>query len=661
MAIWVEGEGHPDAICGTAPRGSDPANPTAGLTPTERAWRDFVLNVQRHDCFDPKCKVKNGERIDYCKYLYPRPLSEAAFQLSAETNRYEYRTLQAEDQWLSPYVPLWLLATGASMNMQYCTTAGFLSYIAKYVCKPEPHGIIGDSGALRARNGDVSPQMHFLNARIVGAPEVIFRLFGYEMKHGRAVTHLCTRPPGARRRAMARLNVNARDVDAFQVRFFDGTLEQYARRPEGIIDGINFSDMLYPEFHRAFEVKKWRDMSAGQRERTSSEMRCILLPGEHEGAMPVDDVLTGEPHAHSKWVVARESRRPVWYDWMLPSKHGALYFYQRLLLRTPWRDSLPESFIKSYTTNPLGSLRRECELRGVLGTGEDGLREAVTGDAARRCFSPESVEAMLAQEDMLDAVQPMLDAMTADALGGAEGGDGGGGGGGGDGRDGGVGCRGGGDDDAEEAGVDAARLRNEISNARYEQPPSPAPRLEESPSECYEGTAVPIVTWHEPGAPRPHVLKLAQYEAYTLLKQAGEKQLHAFLSGEGGVGKSTVTRLLIMYWRSQGLRVIVLASSAKAARLIGGHTVHSACLLSTHGTFEHARLEGCQASDRFVWLATADVVIIDEISVRSRPSSLPHASPASPPRLRPAPRLLFPTRTASCTELRCSRPLRCTA
>ena len=84
-------------------------------------------------------------------------------------------------------------------------------------------------------------------------------------------------------------------------------------------------------------------MTAGQRDRSNVEMRCIALPGEDEGAMLVDDALAGGPHEHSKWVVARESVRPVWYDWMLPSKHGTLYFYQRLLLRTPWRDSTPES------------------------------------------------------------------------------------------------------------------------------------------------------------------------------------------------------------------------------------------------------------------------------------------------------------------------------
>ena len=46
------------------------------------------------------------------------------------TDRYEIRSDQPEDQRLSPYVPLWLLAWGASMNVQYCTGAGFLSYIA---------------------------------------------------------------------------------------------------------------------------------------------------------------------------------------------------------------------------------------------------------------------------------------------------------------------------------------------------------------------------------------------------------------------------------------------------------------------------------------------------------------------------------------------------
>jgi len=94
-----------------------------------------VLNVQRHDCF-PKCKTKRGEPCEECKYGYPRDVwqEDAAAAVDAAT--------LPEDQRLSPYVPLWLMAWGASMNIQFCTTAAFLSYIAKYVTKPEPYGVL---------------------------------------------------------------------------------------------------------------------------------------------------------------------------------------------------------------------------------------------------------------------------------------------------------------------------------------------------------------------------------------------------------------------------------------------------------------------------------------------------------------------------------------
>ena len=60
-----------------------------------------------------------------------------AYGLCEVTDRYKYRTEHEEDRRLSPYIPLWLLGWGANMNIQYCTTASFLSYIAKYVAKPE--------------------------------------------------------------------------------------------------------------------------------------------------------------------------------------------------------------------------------------------------------------------------------------------------------------------------------------------------------------------------------------------------------------------------------------------------------------------------------------------------------------------------------------------
>ena len=167
------------------------------------------------------------------------------------------------------------------MNEQYCTSAGFLSYIAKYVCKIEPHGLIQDSDDLRNRENNASPQMRFLDARIVGAPEAVFRCFQFHMKEGCNVTSLCTKPPGARKRALARiLGADAPGTDA--LRFFDGSLEQYARRPHGSVDGplpavevmaeamaaqregravrvlpsaIDFENMLYAHFHRCYEAR----------------------------------------------------------------------------------------------------------------------------------------------------------------------------------------------------------------------------------------------------------------------------------------------------------------------------------------------------------------------------------------------------------------------
>ena len=76
-----------------------------------------------------------------------------------------------------------VLAWGGGMNIQYCTTAGFLSYISKYITKPEPYGTVTDTDSLRARDGqDMSPVVRFLRARVVGAPEAVFRCFGFHVK-----------------------------------------------------------------------------------------------------------------------------------------------------------------------------------------------------------------------------------------------------------------------------------------------------------------------------------------------------------------------------------------------------------------------------------------------------------------------------------------------
>ena len=103
--------------------------------------------------------------------------------------------------------------------------------------------------------------------------------------------------------------------------------------------------------------------------------------------------------------------------------------------------------------------------------------------------------------------------------------------------------------------------------------------------------------------------------AFELLKYAGDKQLLSFLSGEGGMGKSLLIRLLVQWWRSQGKRVLVCASTAKAARLIGGHTVHSAFKLTRTGSFTTSRIDAEKHSPHWAWLYTRDIIVVDEISM----------------------------------------------
>ena len=79
------------------------------------------------------------------------------------------------------------------------------------------------------------------------------------------------------------------------------------------------------------------------------------------------------------------------------------------------------------------------------------------------------------------------------------------------------------------------------------------------------------------------------------------------------MGKSVLIELLVAELRSRKYNVIVVGSSALAARLIGGFTVHSAFKLNTSGNFDAARLK--MKTEHWLWLSFADVIIIDEISM----------------------------------------------
>lgn len=81
------------------------------------------------------------------------------------------------------------------------------------------------------------------------------------------------------------------------------------------------------------------------------------------------------------------------------------------------------------------------------------------------------------------------------------------------------------------------------------------------------------------------------------------------------MGKLLLINLLVHTWRSQGLRIIITAASAKVARLIGGHTVHSMFLARPARALLHGTDYGKRHSEHFLWLLTTDIIIINEFSM----------------------------------------------
>ena len=530
-----------------------------------------MLNVQRHDC-RPKCFTKGGEPCKTCKYNYPRQRYVEGHDvfplLNVATDRWDQECFEEEDGRLSPYVTEWLLASGASMNIQFCTTAGFLSYIAKYITKPEPYGTLADNAALRERDGNASAQVRFLQARVVGAPEAVYRALGYPLRSSAPVVHLPTNPPERRMRALLQHSERERqrkqrarepvtDAD-FELRFADGPEQIYAARPRNEL----FDNMLYPDFHSKYEWRKFKKLTQAQRNAGEGNVGGFWrLDGEPalDGLDDDDDAV--EKYKDVRCVVERREERAVAVVWRLPDQHGPLFYYQKLLLNVPWRDATPESFITP--DNPRGSLAEQCRITtradGVTTILPDGDEaEIARREAEARLFSPEQVRAIVERTTEHQATMDAMLALMADEEeedDDVDGNDGGGC------AAGGVLAAGVGDGTDEQLRADARRMVDEINQARGAPAYMPPPIL--------QPTASSGLVWRDvnrPGATGvAFELKRAQIEAYELLKFASSKQIRAYLSGEGGMGKSTLINLLVQLWRSQGKRVIVTGASAKAA------------------------------------------------------------------------------------------------
>ena len=590
MAIWVKaGTENADAISGEAPRFPP------GASSECLSWRSFIRIVQRHDCRD---KCRDNDRGCACKYGYPRRFPVLSTELDVETDRYEYRCSEEEDSRLSPYVPLWSLAWGAAMNIQRCTGPAFLSYISKYVTKIEPYGSSTQPSALSERDGQC-PQLRFLQARSVGLPECVFRCFDYKMKSGMATVHLITKPPDKRRRAVKTTNRGQRDKAAQEqpdasIEFYDGILEQYMKRPVGIVPKetgsvltIDFESMLYPSFVREFTRVRGSNLST-QTKDSGAFWVCAGQTIDYSSA-DVDKIY---------YTVRRSKPIPVSYDFLLPDRHGIMYYYQRLLLGTAFRSAIPADFI-SDNVNATRSLIEECSVRNLLLNGD--VEQQVAQDAKDRLFGPEAIAGMVEHISEFNAIMDIMSNASGTDYG-----------------------------DSMKSLEEQCPLSDETRRLiegdmqRLQSTiPQLSPALPSGPEleKTVGDDGAEVWVWQncpdkECGGVKSIRLKSGQVRCFNLLKDAGEIQVLAFLSGEGGYGKSTVINLLVQHWRSLGLTVVVAASSAQAAKLLNGVTVHSAFKLNHHsGYFMQSTMADQAYSSHFMWLFKCDIIVVDEIGM----------------------------------------------
>ena len=140
---------------------------------TEPELHELVRQQQTHNCRNDLRRKSLDKDLEVCHKGLPAPLSDVTHRVG-DNLRYNYKRTKEADRWRSPYNAVILWIWRAHMNIQYCTSAGLVSYVSKYVAKPEPknlyntqenHNPLNDH-ILAWRMGSMEVMMHLLSYHI---------------------------------------------------------------------------------------------------------------------------------------------------------------------------------------------------------------------------------------------------------------------------------------------------------------------------------------------------------------------------------------------------------------------------------------------------------------------------------------------------------------
>lgn len=239
-----------------------------------------------------------------CKKGFPRPFSSYTY-FDTNTQRYIYKCIKPEDQWIVPYHPQTLMIWDAHMNIQYVSSRKLAFYLTKYIAKSEPSHIFN------IKEGDKFRE-HIV-ARRLGSMELMFLILGETIcNSSSAVLYLTTDPPTSRQKAIRPISlINENDDDPY----WKNHIEKYFDRPEE----EEFTNLTYPEYFKNYEITTTRPT-------TRSTFYIDRL---------------------GNYVIKRTVPKLVRFRY-LKLHDGQLFFYQKLLLELPCRNE--EELLGNFST-----------------------------------------------------------------------------------------------------------------------------------------------------------------------------------------------------------------------------------------------------------------------------------------------------------------------
>jgi len=274
-----------------------------------------VMANQIHTC-NLKCGGPAAQG-HVCKKNFPRPFSPITYY-DNDTQRYIYRCIKPEDQWVVPYHPQTLMVWNAHMNIQYVSSRKLAFYLTKYLAKAEP------SHVFNVKEGDKFRE-HVV-ARRLGSMELMFLILGETICNSScAVSYLTTDPPTSRQKAIRPISlINEEDDDPY----WKNHIEKYFYRP----DEEEFNNITYPDYFKNYEVS-------------------TAYPTTRRQYIYTDRL--------GNYVVKRTSQKLVRFRY-LKLQDGEIYFYQKLLLEIPCRSE--EEILGNFQTYREHWLCRHPEL-----------------------------------------------------------------------------------------------------------------------------------------------------------------------------------------------------------------------------------------------------------------------------------------------------------